>query len=269
MQPQQPITTQVARDYCFEQSQQTETKRLHLSVRVLVVDDHAVLRHGVIASLRSQTGYEIVGEGETAKEAVDQAMRFNPDIVLLDVILREDYGLCAASKIVRSCAGTKVVVFSASADPIHVRGMLAAGAAAYVLKTSDFTVVLLAIKASLSGSKFLDPALSGTLIEELNTFSPVGHKSRDILTPREAEVLNRTTCGYTNREISGELGITISSVNTYRIRVCEKLGLTSRAEMVRYGIAVGIMATSIRQGPPSSVSNLDASARSRIVGNAH
>jgi two-component system, NarL family, response regulator NreC len=231
---------------CQEQEQRGRIRSNSKNIRLLVVDDHIMLRRGLVVFLRAQTGFEIVAEADSAQGAIDGAILFNPDIVLLDVGLRGGDGLCAASKIVRTCLATKVVVFSASVDPVHVRGMLAAGAFAYVLKTSDCTLVLAAIRAALSGSRFLDPDLSGILIEELSTFPAVDRRSRDVLTPRETEVLKRTTWGHTNKEIAAELGISINTVNTYRIRLSEKLGLTGRAELVRYGVAVGLMATSVQ-----------------------
>jgi len=235
------------------------------STRLLVVDDHAVVRHGVTGWLHTQTGFEVVGEAETAQEAIAQAILFRPDVVLLDVGLPGEGGLCAASRIVRTCPGTKVVAFSASADPVHVRGMLAAGATAYVLKTSEPSTVLSAIRVALTGSRFLDPGLSDTVIEELDIFPQVSRRSRDVLTPRETEVLERIVWGHTNSEIAAELCIKTTSVNTYRIRLCEKLGLNSRAEMVCYGIAVGLLKTPpAARRPPGSVSEPDSPVAGRI-----
>lgn len=222
-------------------------------VHVLVVDDHSVVRHGATGWLHAQAGFEVVGEAETAQEAIAQAIVLKPEVVLLDVGLRGEGGLSAAYKIVRTCPGTRVVAFSASADPVHVRGMLAAGATAYVLKTSEPSTVLSAIRAVLSGSKFLDPGLSDTLIEELDILPEVSHRSRDVLTPRENQVLERIVWGYTNREMAAELGIKITSVNTYRVRLCEKLGLKNRAEVVRYGITVGLTKTCPPTRRPVSV----------------
>lgn len=216
-------------------------------VRLLVVDDHSVVRHGATSWLRAQTGFTVAGEAATAREAIAKAILLKPDIVLLDVNLGDEGGLCAAYKIVRTCPETRVVAFSASSDPVHVRGMLVAGAAAYVLKTSDPSVVLSAIQVVIAGSRFLDPALSDQVIEELATLPAASRRSRSVLTPREAQILECIVWGYTNRETAAQLQIKTTSVNTYRIRLCERLGLTNRAEIVRYGMAIGLMATR----PPS------------------
>ncbi|MGP0018519.1 MAG: response regulator [Candidatus Sulfotelmatobacter sp.] len=216
-------------------------------LRFLVVDDHSVVRHGATSWLQAQAGFTVAGEAATSREAIAQAILLKPDIVLLDVNLGDEGGLCAASKIVRTCPETRIVVFSASSDPVHVRGMIVAGVAAYVLKTSDPSVVLSAIQAVIAGSRFLDPALSDQVIEELATLPAASRRSRNVLTPREAQVLKCIVWGYTNRESAAELQIKTASVNTYRIRLCERLGLTRRAEIVRYGIAIGLMVTR----PPS------------------
>jgi DNA-binding NarL/FixJ family response regulator len=211
------------------------------SVRLLVVDDHSVVRHGATNLLQAQTGFQVAGEASTARGAVAQAILLKPDVVLLDVDLGDEGGLCAAQEIVRACPKTRVVAFSASSDPVHLRGMLAAGAMAYVLKTSEPSVMVRAIRTTVAGQKFLDPALSDRVIEELDTFPAVSRRKKSVLTPRETDVLKCIVLGYTNRETAGKLQVKASSVNTYRIRLCEKLGLESRNEIVRYGISLGLM----------------------------
>jgi two-component system response regulator NreC len=221
------------------------------NVRLLVVDDHSVVRRGVIAWLHTLTGFEVVGEAGTAREAVDQAELLKPDVVLLDVGMPGEGGVSASSQIVRNCPKARVVAFSASADPVYVRGMLAAGASAYVLKTSELFTLLSAMRSVLAGSRFLDPGLSQVLIEEFYIFPEVGHRAQDVLTARETQVLQRIVCGYTGAEIAAELQIKVTSVNTYRTRLREKLGLKTRAEIVRYGTAAGLTARcpSVTQRP--------------------
>ena len=222
-------------------------------VRFVVADDHAVVRRGAISWLHAQPGYKVVGEAETAKEALAQAILHMPHVVLLDVNLHGESGLCAAGKIVRNCPRTEVVAFSASADPVHVRGMFAAGAKAYVLKTSESSAILGAIRAVLAGSRFLDPGLSDTLVEELALFHQGSHRVRDVLTAREAQVLQYIVWGYTSRDIATALSIKPTTANTYRYRLSEKLGLCDRAEIVRYGCAMGLMtASTAAVRPPAS-----------------
>jgi DNA-binding NarL/FixJ family response regulator len=154
----------------YRTPQRIEPKSGNPTVRLLVVDDHSVVRHGATSWLQAQPGFEVVGEAGTAAEAIALAIFLKPDVVVLDVGLRDEGGLSAAYKIVRTCKATKVVAFSASSDTAHLKGMIAAGASAYVLKTSEPPTLLSAIRSVLVGSRFLDPALSDAVIEELDTF---------------------------------------------------------------------------------------------------
>ena len=234
------------------------------TVRLLVVDDHSVVRRGVTSWFQAQRGFEVTGEAETAREAVAQAILLKPDVVLLDVVLGDEGGLSAADQIVRSCLATRVVAFSASSDPVHLRGMFAAGARAYVLKTSEPTTLLSAIKSVLAGSRFLDPALSDDVIEELDTFATPKRGSRAILTQRETQVLKYIVWGFTSKEIATELRIKTASVSTYRVRLREKLNLESRTEIIRYGIAVGLMRTCPPSKRPTGTMLEDRSMVSQI-----
>jgi len=209
----------------------------------------------VASWLRAHINYEVVGEAGTAREAIAHAVISKPDVVLLDVGLPGESGLCAAYEIFRTCPMTKVVGFSASADPVHVRGMLAAGAKAYVLKTSEPPVIVSAIRAVLRGSRFLDPALSDALVEELDLFPEPNRGSRQILSTRETQVLECIVWGYNTREIGAKLGVKETSVNTFRGRLCVKLGLTNRADLVRYGVAIGLITSHRPKRLPVSVSD--------------
>ena len=235
------------------------------TVRVLVVDDHFLVRRGAISLLRAQRGFEIVGEAESGSEAEDLSNQFRPEVVLLDVILQDQGGFSAARNIMRACPEAAIVAFSASADPVYVRGMLAAGARAYVLKASEPEVLLTAIRSVRSGSRFLDPGLSDALIEEFALFPEAAPHAQSVLTRRETQVLERIVWGYTNAQVAAELAIRLSSVNTYRIRLREKLGLTSRTEMVRYGVAVGLMSAVWAKRPPAGVKHLRAINRTKAL----
>lgn len=239
--------------YGSKQTQKAVANNHAASVRLLIVDDHSVVRRGAITWLNAQPGFVVVGEAETAEGAIAQAQSLQPDLVILDVGLGGEGGLSAAAKIVRSCRRTKVVAFSASADRVHVCGMLAAGATAYVLKTSEPSTLLSAIRTALSGSRFLDPGLSETLVEELGIFPQVSRRAAAVLSRRQTEVMQCIVSGYTNSETATELGIDVTSVNSHRVRICNKLGLENRAEIVRYGMAAGLMqARSLMKRPPTA-----------------
>lgn len=210
-------------------------------VEILIVDDHSVVRRGLCSWLRSLDQFEIVGEAATAEEAVNKAAQLQPDLVLLDVTLDDEGGITAAHQIRRTCRNAEILAFSASADPVHIRGMLATGAKGYVLKSSDNCVLLAAIHSVLRQRRFLDPALSDALIEELSLF-PEPTRRTSAMTAREKQVLTLMACGHTNQEIAETLLIKATSVNTYKMRFCAKLGLTSKPELIRYALATGLMA---------------------------
>ncbi len=230
-----------------------ESSATHHKVRLVIVDDHSVVRRGAVSWLSSQHCFQVVGEAAKARDALALAINKKPDVVLLDVLLEDECGLTVAQKIFRACPTTQIIAFSASADSIHVRGMIAAGAKAYVLKTSDLSVLLTAINKVCRGERFLDPGLSNLIVEELGLFPTRHHRSRDVLTARQREVLECMVWGYSNKEIAAELKIRTTTVNTHRVRICERLGLSGRGELVRYAIAAGL--TTSRTGikkPPNA-----------------
>lgn len=208
--------------------------------RLLVADDCSVVRLGVVSWIHSQSTYSVVAETDNAKKAVQLSLLLKPNIILMDVTLGSESGVRVASEIRRLCGGTEIIAFTASADSMHLRGMLAAGAKGYVLKTSTLPVLLSAIRAVLRGSTFLDPGLSRQLIEELGLFPASRDRAKNLLTKRESQVLERIVWGYTDSQVAFDLSITRTTVNTYRMRLCEKLGLRGRAEIVRYGVAIGL-----------------------------
>ena len=217
-----------------------DTRQFGLSqVRILVVDDHAVVRHGTAALLATRPELVVVGEAASAMEAIATALATKPNIVLLDIGLGDEGGLFAAQEIYRVCPTACIIAFSGSDDPVHVRGVIAAGAKGYVLKTSQLSTIFSAIAVVLAGRRFLDPGLSDLVISQLELFPEVSRRSSHVLAPRETEVLNLLASGHTYREIAEMMQITISSVNAHRKRIYDKLGLTSRAEAVRYAIALG------------------------------
>jgi len=233
-------TTQVSQVSPFMQQELSGDQGGRACVSIVVIDDHAVVRRGAINWLNGQRGLHVVAEGWTARQAVALTIFHKPDIVVLDVGLKDEGGLCAAYKIARTCPASRVLAFSASKDPVLVRGMLAAGARGYVIKESELSVLMDAIRVVLRGRRFLDPGLADAVITELEALPEASHRARHLLTDRQWQVLECIVWGYSNKEMAAELEIKVSSINAHRIRICEKLGLTNRAELVRYGIAVGV-----------------------------
>lgn len=230
-------------------------------VRILVVDDHAVVRHGTASWIAGRSQLRLVGEAGTATEAITQTLATKPDIVLLDIGLGGEGGLFAAQEIVRLHPASRIIAFSGSTDPVDMRGVLVAGARGYVLKSSEFSTILSAINAVLAGGRFLDPGLSDLVLAELELLPEVSRRARHVLTNRETQVLSLLASGHTYREIAQMLLIKTTSVNAHRKRIYDKLGLTSRAEAVRYAIASGLNGAPNKRLPMSApYGNLNSTA---------
>ncbi len=222
-------------------------------VRILVVDDHAVVRRGTTALLTTRPEFRVVAEAENAIESIKKTLATLPDVVLLDIGLGDQRGgLFAAQEIARACPTACIIAFTASDDPIHVKGVIAAGAKGYILKTSDPATIFSAIRVVLSGRRFLDPALSDVVLSELELFPEVSRRSRSVLAPRETEVLTMLASGFTYRQMAEIMGIHVSSVNAHRKRIYDKLGFGSKAEAVRYAIAIGLKHTPHKRPPDSA-----------------
>lgn len=218
-----------------------------MTIRVLLADDHAVLRAGLAMLLNAQSDMEVAGEAGNGAEAVRSVQTTAPDLVVMDLSMGEHSGLEAISKVRSSSVGTKVLVLSMHTDASYVRMALAAGASGYVAKSVADTELLTAIRAVAQGRTFVDlafdaQAVRSEVMEEYRQESesrPADPIRR--LSGREREVLSRVAQGFTNSQIAESLGISVKSIETYRARVLEKLGLRTRAELVRFALGSGLL----------------------------
>lgn len=218
-----------------------------MTIRVLLADDHAVLRAGLAMLLNAQSDMEVAGEAGNGAEAVRSVQTTAPDLVVMDLSMGEHSGLEAISKVRSSGVGTKVLVLSMHTDASYVRMALAAGASGYVAKSVADTELLTAIRAVAQGRTFVDlafdaQAVRSEVMEEYRQESesrPADPIRR--LSGREREVLSRVAQGFTNSQIAESLGISVKSIETYRARVLEKLGLRTRAELVRFALGSGLL----------------------------
>jgi two-component system response regulator NreC len=214
-------------------------------IRVLLADDHAVLRAGLRLLLNSQDDMEVVGEAATGAQAVAQARQFQPDIVLLDITMSGADGLEAVRDIKKNHPDTKVLALTMHDDESYLRHVLEAGGAGYVLKRSADTELLSAIRAVHQGGTFLHPEHAKVLLEptvETEELEENGPDSYDLLSDREQQVLKLLALGHTNQQIAEELFVSVKTVETYRARVRDKLGLRGRAALVRYALQRGLLA---------------------------
>lgn len=211
------------------------------SVRILLVDDHAVLRDGVRMVLESQPGFQVVGTTENGQAAVRLVKDLKPDIAVLDIAMPEVNGLEATRAIRQCCPDTRVVILSMHEGEEYLREALRAGAAGYVLKRAAAKELVGAIQTVCHGESYLDPALTRTLISDYVRQVERSDETPDALTERELEVLKLVAEGFTNRQIAFKLNISIKTVQTHRANLMDKLNLHDRTELVRYAIRRGLI----------------------------
>ncbi len=211
------------------------------NVRILLADDHAMLRDGVRMVLEAHPGFEVVGTADNGAEAVALAHSLQPDIAVLDVAMPELNGLDATREIRACCSQTEIVILSMHEGEDYLREALRAGAAGYVLKRAAAKELVGAIQAVQRGESYLDPALTRTLISDYVRKVDRADLPADALTERELEVLKLVAEGFTNRQIAAKLDISIKTVQTHRANLMDKLDLHDRTELVRYAIRRGLI----------------------------
>lgn len=203
-------------------------------IRVLVVDDHAVVRSGLRRVLDAEEDIETVGEAPSAERAVFEALEHRPDVVLLDLVMPGKGGIEGLPAILQAVPETKVLVLSMQDDPRYVREAFEAGASGYVLKEAADTEVVDAVRAVAAGSQYLHPTLGARLVSA--DAEERRRREADPLSDREREVLRLLALGHTNQEIAALLYISVRTAETHRAHIMQKLGLSSRAELVRYAL---------------------------------
>lgn len=206
--------------------------------RVLLADDHAILRKGVRMLIASQPDLEVVGEAKNGREAVEEALRLVPDIVVMDVSMPELNGIEGTRQICEQLRDTKVIGLSMHKDSVYVREILRAGARGYLLKDSEDDDLLRAIRAVARGEAYLSPAVSDAVLTDYRKH--VSHPI-DLLTSREREVLSLIAEGKTNKEIANALNLSVYTVESHRGSVMEKLNLHNTGDIVRFALRNGLV----------------------------
>jgi two-component system, NarL family, response regulator NreC len=206
-----------------------------MSVRVLIVDDHAVVRAGLRLLLEAEDDLEPVGEAGSAREAIFETRALEPDVILLDVVMPEQSGLEVLPQLLHERPEAKVLVLSMQDDPQYVRQAFALGASGYVLKEAADTEVVSAVREVARGGRYVHPELGARLVAAET--DAARRAEEDPLSDREREVLRLLALGHTNQEIAKQLYISVRTAETHRAHIMQKLNLQSRAELVRYAIA--------------------------------
>lgn len=208
-------------------------------LRVFLADDHAVVREGLKALINAQESMVVVGEAGDGQSACERVGLLKPDVVVMDVSMPILTGSQATARLKLECPAVRVLALTVHEDKGYIRQLLAAGAAGYVLKRAASEELIHAIRVVAAGGVYLDPSMAamvvGGFVRKPTTAGTPGGE----LSERETEVVQQTAAGYSNKEIAASLELSIKTVETYRARAMEKLGLQSRAGLVRYAVQKG------------------------------
>lgn len=211
-------------------------------VRVLLVDDHVVVRQGLRSLLAGRADIAVVGEAGDGREAILLARRLRPDVVLMDVVMPGLNGIEAAARIHHELPETRIIMLSGYSDTEQVVGAIRAGAAGYLRKAADIDELVLAIQSVVHGNTYFSAdLLTGfDALELLRSAKIPGGTALDRLSAREREVLQLIGEGYTNREIADVLGVTVKTVEAHITRIIQKLGIRRRGDLIRFALRTGI-----------------------------
>ena len=212
-------------------------------LRILLADDHALVRRGARAVLNSRQGWRVVGEAANGREAVEKALKLRPDVAIVDISMPELDGVEVARQIREAVPDTKVLVLTMHESDQMVRRALDAGARGYLLKSDLTNCLTKAVQAIADGKRFLTPKVSEIVLEgflKTRNQHQKGERTSARTTPREIEIIRLLAEGKSNKEIAAPLGITVRTVETHRAKIMLKLGLHSLTEIIHYAIRHGI-----------------------------
>ncbi len=212
-----------------------------MSIRIVLADDHKIVRDGLRSLLEKQADIEVVAEAEDGRTAVQKVQKHSPDIVIMDVSMHGLNGVDATCQIIAKSPNTKVLALSMHSDKQFIEGMLKAGASGYMLKDSAFKELVSAIHTIASNQVYLSPPIASIITEEcFHKKSETDSSVHSILTAREREVLQLLAEGRSTKEISLCLDVSVKTVETHRKHIMDKLGIYSIAELTRYAVREGL-----------------------------
>jgi DNA-binding NarL/FixJ family response regulator len=208
--------------------------------RIIIADDHRVLREGLRSLIDSHQDLKVIGECGDGQAALEQIQKLRPDVLILDISMPKLNGLQLINLLAADESAPRVLVLTAYVETTYVRQMLAAGARGFIAKRSAAADLITAIRTVAAGGTYLDPEIAGKVATGFVQQKRVrAEREGEELSPREEEVLKEVARGYSNKEIAARLSISVKTVETHKSNVMEKLGLSSRAEMVRYALLQG------------------------------
>jgi two-component system response regulator NreC len=210
-----------------------------VSIKTVVVDDHAVVRSGIRLLLDAEDDIEVVAEAGDAREAVFEARAHKPDVILLDVVMPGRSGIEVIPDLLKESPESKILLLSMQDDAAYVREAFAAGASGYVLKEAADAEVVAAVRDVAGGGRYVHPVLGARLVAA--EAEADARAEQDPLSDREHEILRLLALGHTNQEIAGELYLSVRTVETHRAHIMQKLRISTRAELVRYALDQGML----------------------------
>jgi two-component system, NarL family, response regulator NreC len=222
-------------------------------IRVMIADDHAILRAGLRMLVNAQTDMEVVSEAPNGEQAVQTALETKPDVALLDLTMPQVGGMKALEELGRKCRETRVLILTMHDDPAYLRSALAAGASGYLLKRAADAELIAAIRAVHRGGIFVDPRLASVLVQDvLAKRSTKASPTRpvNILSRRELQVLGLVARGYTSAQIAKQILVGVKTIETYRSRLAEKLGLRNRSDVIRFAVQMGLLTPEALESEP-------------------
>lgn len=212
-----------------------------MGTRIILADDHVIMREGLRALLEKQPGVEVIAEAKNGRTTIELSRELKPDLIIMDIAMPDLNGIEATRQIITESPGVKVIALSMHSDRKFVREMLSAGASGYMLKDSAFEELGKAISTVNDNQTYLSPGVADTVVKDyLGKIVASNSKSSLVLTSREREVLQLFAEGKTTKEIASLLFVSIKTIETHRRLIMDKLGLNSIAELTKYAIREGL-----------------------------
>ena len=212
-----------------------------MSIKILLADDHKIIREGLRSLIEKQSGMEVVAEADNGRDAVQLAGELRPDVVIMDITMPDLNGIDATKQIIHYAPGVKVIALSVHSDRRFVTGILEAGASGYLLKDCAFEELAAAIRAVVQNKDYLDSRITSLVIKDyVRRLSEAESSAEFVLTSREREVLQLLAEGRSTKQIASSLHLSLQTVETHRRNIMEKLKVNSVAELTKYAIREGL-----------------------------
>lgn len=212
-----------------------------MKTRLVIADDHKIVRDGLVALVHTVPSLEVVGEAESGRAALEQARQLRPDVVVMDIAMPDLNGVDATRQILAEVSDVRVVALSMHSDRRYVTGMLEAGASGYLVKDSAFEELARCVETVMQGRTYLSPRIAGIVVDDyVQRLSP--EERSQTLSPREREVLQLLAEGWSTKQVAGRLNVSVKTIESHRKRIMDKLDLHSIAELTKYAIREGLTA---------------------------